>query len=122
MKGVCPPFEWLDILFHGVELQPGHGLYYMPKKPGETVTADQYVLKFEPIGAQGADVIIGLRVWFLGFEFALLMANLKPGVPTMFDAALYRPAGVRTVESATSVRLHWRGGAQSDEILFGLAK
>jgi hypothetical protein len=94
----------------------------MPQKPGETVTADQYVLKFEPIGAHGADVIIGLRVWFLGFEFALLIAGLKPGVPTIFDAAMYRPAGLQTVESGTSVRLDWKGGARSREILFGLVK
>lgn len=120
MKGVCPPPAWLDMLFKGAGLPPGQGLYYMPRKPGETVTADEYVLKFEPIGAHGEDVIIALRVWFLGFEFMLLMGNLMPGVPTMFDGAMYRPAGLRTVGSGTSVRLDWKGGARSVEILFGL--
>jgi hypothetical protein len=119
-KGVSPPTEWLDILFDSAELPPGQGLYYMPRKIGETVTADQYVLKFETIGARDADVIGGLRVWFLGFEFALLMGNLMPGVPTMFDDALYRPAGLRAVGSGTSVWLDWKSGAKSDEIVFGL--
>ena len=120
LRGNCPPAEWLDILFNGADLPPGQGLLYMPRKPGETVTADEYVLKFEPIGSRDGDGIGGLRVWFLGFEFALLMANLMPGVPTMFDDALYWPAGLRAVESRTSVRLDWKGGAKSDEIVFGL--
>jgi hypothetical protein len=120
MKGVCPPSEWLDILFRGAELPPGQGIYYMPTKPGETVTADQHVLRFEPIGSRDAGVIVGLRVWFLGFEFALLMANLMPGMPTMFDNALCRPAGLRAVGSRTSVRLDWKGGAMNDAIVFRL--
>jgi hypothetical protein len=122
MKGICPLPEWLNNLFNWTELPSGQGLYYMPRKLGETVTADQYVLKFEPIGARDADVIVGLRVWFLGFEFALLMGNLMPGVPTMFDDALYRPAGLRAVGSGTSVKLDWRCGARSDKIVFGLVK
>jgi len=121
MKGCRPPVEWLHVLFSAAEFPRGHGLYYMPRKPGEAVTADEYVLKFEPIGARNADVIVGLRVWFLGFEFALLMANLMSGVPTMFDGALYRPAGLRTVESGLNVRFDWKGGACSDEIIFELA-
>jgi hypothetical protein len=121
MRGTVPPLEWLHILFNGVDFPPGQGLYYMPRKPGDTVTADESVLKFEPIGARDADVIIGLRLWFLGFEFSLLMANLMPGVPTIFDGALYRPAGLRTVESGISVRFDWKGGACSDEIVFRLA-
>jgi hypothetical protein len=121
LKGVCPLREWLDILFKRADLPPGQGLFYMPRKPGHTVTADGYVLKLEPIGSRERDAIGGLRVWFLGFEFALLMANLMPGVPTMFGAALYRPAGVRVVESGTSVKFDWKAGARSDEVVFGLA-
>jgi hypothetical protein len=44
MKGVCPPLEWLHVLFSGAEFPPGRGLYYIPRKLVDTVTADQYVL------------------------------------------------------------------------------
>src|SRR5262249_12812065 len=87
MKGVCPPLEWLQILFNEAEFPAGQGIYYMPRKPGETVTADQYVLRLEPLGSRNTEEIGGLRVWFLGFEFTLLMGNLMPGAPTMFDDA-----------------------------------
>lgn len=120
LKGVFPPPEWLDILIKKADLPRGMGLFYAPRKPGETVTADPYVLKFEPIGSREKDVIGGLRVWFFGFEFALLMANLMPGVPTIFDHALYRPAGLRCVESGTEVEFDWMTGAKSPEVVFGL--
>jgi hypothetical protein len=122
MKSVRPPTEWLHILFAGADFPPGQGLYYMPKKTGETVTADQFVLRFEPIGSRDGEVIGGLRVWFLGFEFALLMGNIPPGVPTMFDGAMYRPAGLRAVESGTRVRLDWKRGSRSDEAVFSVSK
>ncbi len=122
MSGTVPPLEWLHILFSGAEFPPGQGLYYIPKKPGETVTSGQYVLRFEPIGSHNGGEIGGPRIWFLGFEFALLMENLMPGVPSIFDGALYRPAGLQAVESGTSVRIDWKGGARSDKIVFGLAK
>jgi hypothetical protein len=48
------------------------------------------------------------------------MANLKTGVPTMFDNAIYRPAGIRVAGSGTSIRLDWKDGARSDEIVFRL--
>jgi hypothetical protein len=120
MKGTCPPPEWLQILFNGAEFPDGQGLYYMPRKLGETVTADQYVLRFEPFGSRDTAEIGGLRVWFLGFEFALLMGRLMPGVPTLFDGALYRPAGLRAVGSGTGIRLDWKGGSRSEESVFML--
>jgi len=120
MKGVCPPQEWLDILFNGAELPPGQGVYYMPRKPGETVTADEYVLRCEPIRSRDSNQVGAFRVWLFGFEFVLLMANLMPGVPTMFDGAIYRPAGLRAVGSGTSVRLDWKSRTRSEEIVFGL--
>jgi hypothetical protein len=76
MKGLCPPSEWLHILFNGAEFPYRQGIYYMPRKAGETVTADEYVLRFEPLGSRDTDEIGGLRVWFQGFEFALLMGNI----------------------------------------------
>ena len=104
----------------GAELPAGLGFYYMPKKPDEAVTADQYVLRFKPLGSRDTNEIGGIRVWFLGFEFALLMGNLLPGVPTMFDGAVYRPAGLRAIGSGTRVRLDWKSGPRSDEIVFAL--
>jgi hypothetical protein len=121
MRAICPPPEWLQILFNGAEFPDGQGLYYMPRKAGETVTADHYVLRLEPLGSRDTEEIGGIRVWFLGFEFALLMGNLMPGVPTMFDGALYRPAGLRVVGSGIRVRVDWKDGARSDEVVFALA-
>jgi len=117
-KGICPPPEWLRILFNEVEFPANQGLYYMPRKPSEQVTADQFVLRFEPLAWRDTDEVGGIRVWFFGFEFALLMGNLMPGVPTMFDGALYRPAGLQAVGSRTRVRLEWKGGARSDKVVF----
>jgi hypothetical protein len=120
MRKACLPLEWLNVLFNGTELPRGQGLYYMARRPEVTFTAGQSALEIEPIGSRDRDVIGGLRVCFFGFEFALLMGNLMPGVPTMFEDALYRPAGLRAESSSTSIRLIWRDGARSDEIIFRL--
>jgi hypothetical protein len=45
-------------------------------------------------------------------------ANLMPGVSTMFDDALHRPAGLRIVERDTGVRLDWKDGSGSEEVMF----
>lgn len=50
------------------------------------------------------------------------MANLKSGEPTMSDGALYRLAGLRTMESGTSVKLYWKDGTFCEEIAFSLAR
>jgi hypothetical protein len=121
MKGVSPPVSWLQVLFNGAEFPRGQGLYYLPRKRDEVIVADQYVLRFEPLGSRDGGVIGGIRLWFFGFEFALLMGTLAPGIPTMFDGALYRPAGLRTVGSGTRVRIDWKGGAGSEEAVFRLA-
>jgi hypothetical protein len=61
--------------------------------------------------------MIGVRAWFFGFEFALLMARLTPGVVTRFDSALYRPAGVRVVGGNVQIRFDWRSSSSGEEIV-----
>ena len=39
MKGVCPPLEWLQILFNGSQFPVGWGMYYLPAKADELITA-----------------------------------------------------------------------------------
>lgn len=117
LKGVCPLLNWLQILFTGAKFPTGQGMYYMPGQPEELVTADQYVLRVGPLVSLDEQVVLGLQTWFFGFKFALLMANLMPGVSTMFDNAMYRPAGLRAIGSNTQIQLDWQAGSASDEVV-----
>ena len=115
-KGQPIPLAWLRILFGQVELAWGQGLCYIPRKEGEPVTTNELVLRFEVLRALQAPVIGGVRVWFLGFEFGLLMRPIPPGVPTLFDGGLFRPLGLMDVVNNTRIHFHWKGGAGSDPI------
>jgi hypothetical protein len=117
MKGVCPPFEWLEILFGGALFPPCLGLYYMAGKPAELITSNQYVLRIEPLGSSDGPLVGGIRVWYFGFEFDFLMGQLLHGVPTMFDNAVYRPEGLTAVGSNTRIRIDWRGGSSRGEVV-----
>ena len=117
MKGVCPPLEWLQILFNGAQFPAGWVLYYMPAKADELITADLSVLRMEPLVSRGGQEVCAVHYWFFGFKFALLMGNLVQGVPTMFDNAMYRPAGLRAVGSSTRIRFDWSNGPLSRDII-----
>jgi hypothetical protein len=115
MKEVCPPLELLEILFGRAAFPHRQGLYWMP--PGAMITTDPQVLRFAPLIAKGDEGVIGLCVWFFGFEFILLIAAITPGEPTRFDSATYRPAGLRAVGSNSRIQFDWQDGAQSEEIV-----
>ncbi len=89
----------------------------MPPKPNEMITADPKILRVSPLVSRGGEGVCGFQVWFFGFEFALLNTGVAPGVPTMFDKAMYRPAGFRAVGSNVWIEFSWTGGAQSAEIV-----
>jgi hypothetical protein len=116
MKGECPPLEFLQMLFEGAELPKKQGLYWLPPKAGEMITADQQVLRVSPLVSQGGRDVCGFRVWFFGFEFALLTAQIVSDVPTMFDTAHYRPSALSVIGSNVQIKFAWRGGAQSPVI------
>ena len=117
MEGVCPPRNLLDILFKEDAFPQGQGLYWMPPKTGEDIIADQAILQVEVLGTDDGQHVSGFRVWFFGFEFSLLIAGLTPGVPTMFDNACYRPAGLQVVGSNVHIDFNWKNGPKSKEIV-----
>jgi hypothetical protein len=117
MKGEYPPIEFLQILFEGAAFPAKQGLYWMPPNPGEMITADQQILRVAPLVAQRGQDVIGFCAWFFGFEYILLTAYVAPGVPTMFDKAVYRPAGLRADGSNARIQFHWQDGPQSPEIV-----
>jgi hypothetical protein len=96
-------------------------MYYMPQKPEEITVPDQQVLRVATLVSDNGPIAGGFLAWFFGFQFTLLMAGLKAGVPTDFDRALYRPAGIRVVGSGVKIKFNWRDGARSGEIELGLA-
>ncbi len=59
MKGLCPPVEWLRILFEGAEFPPSLGMYYMPQKPEEIIVPDQHVLRVTSCVRQRPKVSVG---------------------------------------------------------------
>jgi hypothetical protein len=117
MKGECAPIEFLQILFEGAAFPAKQGLYWMPPNPGEMITADQQILRLAPLVAHGGKDVVGFRVWLFGFEYILLTADIAPGVPTIFDKALYRPAGLRADGSNARIQFHWQGAPHSPEIV-----
>jgi hypothetical protein len=117
MKGVQPPSDWLDVLYNGKEMPPGLGLYFMTLAQDQKVTTDHEVFKVEPLGSVDGPEVGGLQVWFFGFWFVLLMAGLKAGVPTMFDLAMYRPAGFRARGSNVRIQFDWEKGQKREDVL-----
>jgi hypothetical protein len=117
MKGVEPPLEMLEILYRGRTFPAGQGMFWMPSDG--PVTTDDMVFRVGPVPSTDNKTIGAFRVWFFGFEFNLLMAGLAPGVPTVYDEAAYRPAGLRVEGLKTRIRFDWKSGPGSDEIVFG---
>jgi hypothetical protein len=119
MKGQYPPTEWLKILFEGASFPTRHGLYYVPAAPDRIIVADRDILHFSPFFTEDLKTVCGIRSWFFGIEFDLLVANLQPGVRTFFDDALYRSAGLRVVGSNARIEFSWKEGPGSREIVLG---
>jgi hypothetical protein len=117
MKDECPPVDLLDILFNGAAFPARQGLYWMPPKQGEWVIADQQILQIGFLLASEGQDVGGFRIRLFGFDFTLLIADIISGVPTMFDSARYRPAGLQVEGSNARIEFDWSGGAQSAEII-----
>src|SRR5262245_59230860 len=85
--------------------------------PGGMITADRQILRVSPLVAPEDQDVGGFRVWFFGFEFCLLTAQIMPGASTIFDKAMYRPAGIRAVGSNTQIAFDWISGPQSPDVV-----
>jgi hypothetical protein len=113
LKRVCPSDSGLDILFNDAPFPPGLGLYYVYRRPGELITTDPLILKCKPQHAEGR--VIGLSVWFFGFEFLLLSEGLK-AQPDSFEMVAFRPSGFRDIKTGARIQFDWKSGAESDDI------
>ncbi|MFO0964246.1 MAG: hypothetical protein U0793_01485 [Gemmataceae bacterium] len=119
MKGVCPPSDWLRILFKGAEFPSGSGLYWLAGTPGSVFNTDEEVLQLEPIvsSSEGATEARGLRVRFFGFNFALSMDRLLPTGSGLFGNVAHRPAGVNVKKADAGITFDWKHGAASEKIV-----
>jgi hypothetical protein len=111
-----PPLEWLEILFKDAKFSEGCGFYWLAGTVGAVFTADEEVLQIEPNRDQSSEAILGMRVRFFGFNFALAMWRMLPGGSGPFAKIDYRPAGVWAVGSNTRIKFDWRDSA-GEEIL-----
>lgn len=116
--GVCPPVDWLKVLFANAALNKPLGLYYINQANDEMILSDQNVLMFMPLMLNNPHEIVGLRVWLFGFEFALLAEPLPRNIVTMFDHADYRPGGLRLEGSNNFIVFDWKNGSGSPAINF----
>lgn len=117
MKKKDPPLDWLKILLENAAFPDWHGLFYLPAAPNEIIVADHDVPDFSPFFTEDLKTVCGIRAWFFGIEFVLLLANLAPGVRTSFDEALYRPSGFRVEGSNARIEFVWATGPRSQEIV-----
>ena len=94
-----------------------HGLYHIPAAANEIIVADHDILKFTAFFTEDFKTVCGIRAWFFGIEFDLLLDNLPPGVRTSFDGAVYRPSGLGSKEATSEIELSWESGPGSEEIM-----
>jgi hypothetical protein len=116
LRNVCPPREWLEILFKGAAFPDRQGLYLRTGAEDEVITADEKTLKIQGLFSEDMTQIGGLQVWLFGFQFLLLAATNKPGVPTEFDSLPFRPAGFVAVGSDTRIQFDWKDGPGCDDV------
>ena len=118
MKKMDPPLDWLKILLENAAFPDRHGLFYLRAAPNEIIVADHDILDFTPFFTEDLKTVCGIRAWFFGIEFVLLLANLsRTGVRTSFDEALYRPSGFRVEGSNARIDFVWATGPRSEEIV-----
>ena len=115
MKDVCPPGEWLNVLFRGAALPPGQGLYLRAGTPGEVFSTEPAILKMAVV-VDKDNVVIGFRMWVFNFEYQLVLAELPPTLPPMLAHAHYRPVRLVIDGSAKSIRFEWRQPSGSREV------
>ncbi len=115
MKGVCPPVEWLNVLFRGADLPAGQGLFLRAGTPGEVFSTEPAILKMAVV-VDKDNIIIGFRMWVFNFEYTLVLADLPPTPPPMLHHAHYRPAGLVVEGSARSLHFEWGRPSGSKEV------
>jgi hypothetical protein len=115
MKGVCPPVEWLNVLFRGADLPAGQGLFLRAGTPGEVFSTEPAILKMAAV-VDKDNSIIGFRMWFFNFEYTLVLADLPPTPPPMLHHACYRPSGLVVDGFAKKIRFEWSQPSGTKEV------
>ena len=113
LKRVCPSDSRLQILYNDAPLSPGLGLYYVYRRPGELITADPLILKCKPLVAKGK--VMGLRIWYFGFEFVLLCEAPDAEIDGI-EMVAFRPSGFRDVRTGARIQFDWKARAESGDI------
>lgn len=120
LKGVCPPIEWLEYLFLGAPFPAGQGVYWQATDISGLTTDDRSELEFHPLMSHDGRFILGLHAWIFGLRFDLVAANLSSDPLSPYSPDRYRPGRLQFVGKSGSIRLDWKSGAGSDEILIGV--
>ena len=107
-KGLEPPLDWLEMLYSGANIQTGQGIYLQPYRNQGLTENDRDDVEFHPLFSEDKWVI-GLRGWFFGFRFDLVIRGLTPGAPTSYRPEVYRPSELGVVGSGTRIRFHYAG-------------
>ncbi len=116
MKDVQPTLDFLHILYRGAPFPTGTGMFWIPPKPGTFTNPGLEPLQLAPVPNVDNTMVGAFRVFLFGLEFTLLRSSLSPGVPTVFDSAWFRPAGLKVEGLTTEIRFKWKTGPGSDEI------
>jgi hypothetical protein len=115
LKGVCPPQEWLNILFREGLFPAGQGLYLQAGTPGVVFSTEPAVLKMAAV-IDKDDAVIGLQMWVFNFEYLLVLASLPTPLPPALEHAYYRPTGLIVDGSRKSIRFAWEHRTGGDEV------
>lgn len=113
IPNVCPPMEWLEILYHKAEFPKGYGLYWQPAGLGCLGLENREEVEFLTWLSSSPQHVIGMRSWLYGFHFVLLVAGSHSSIPSIFDAQWYRPAGLQVLGCNTQINFTWRCGNMS---------
>jgi hypothetical protein len=121
MKGICPPQEWLEILYRGAEFPRKQGLYWVPTRLlGPAKTTGQFVIT--SVVTTNGDLPIGaFTINMLNMSFCVVAADLSDDDPVLPHCS-YRPTALVVRGLKTRIELKWKHGPQTGEIVVGRRK
>jgi hypothetical protein len=125
LKDVCPPDQWLGILFRNQPFPARFGLYLYHGNDGEQFLLDHHVLRFAVVPGHspggGNAVICGMSMWVFGIEFYLGLANLPDALPVenRLNRATHRPTHI-ICSSGKTLILDWEGSNEVRGVVLNL--
>jgi hypothetical protein len=116
LKGVLPPDNWLNILYHNHPFPKRHGLWVRYGPPRATFETSPEMLRSMVFQAVD-ETIIGIRIWMLDIEFVLLLANVPSPCPGL-EHAFFRPSGIRIEGVNKDIAFNWGDSKSHEEVVF----